>query len=148
MNCLLIYIDYSNSGYQQNMAYGTYPQATQQATMGTSYPNYSIPASVSSGVVYTNPSQVTVPSAASYNYATGQAATQYPAPPSVPSYTAYQVPAAPASSAAAPVPPPPVVGADAAQYGVRPPPPPPPPNQQNVSLGPCCCYIRGDGVLK
>lgn len=140
MNCFLVYIDYSNSGYQQNMAYGTYPQATQQAAMATSYPNYSIPSSVGSTVVYTNPSQVTAPSAPTYNYA-GQTATQYVAPPPVPSYTAYQVPVAPATSAAALVPPPPMVGADAAQYGMRPPPPPPPPNQQNVSLG-CCCYNR------
>lgn len=120
--CLSIYTDYS--GFQQNLPYGSYPPASQQATLATSY---SVPSSVSSTAAYANPSQVSAPSA-TYNYATGQTATPYAAPPPVQPYTAYQVPAAPAPAAAA-APPPPI---DPSQYGR--PPPPPPPNQQNVSF--------------
>ena len=146
---ILIYIDYSNSGYPQNVPYGTYPQASQQAAMtATSYPAYSATSSVGSTPVYTSPSQVAVPGGATYGYATGQTAAQYAAPPPVASYAAYQVPAAPASSAAS-LAPPPIVGTDAAQYGVRPPPPPPPPNQQNVSFRCRNCVVgEWSGVIK
>lgn len=128
--CLLLYTDYSNSGFQQNVPYGSYPPASQQAAMATSYPSYSVPSSVSNAAVYTTPSQVSVPSATTYNYATGQIAAPYAVTPPVQTYTAYQVPAAPASSTPAAAPP---AVADPTQYG-RPPAPPPMPNQQTVSL--------------
>ena len=125
----------TNTGYQQTGTYGSYPQATQHAPNATSYPSYSVPTSGSATSVYSNQTQLSVPSA-TYSYSAGQTATAYAAPPNppVPTYTAYQpaVASGAGATSAAP-PPPPVAGSDMTQYSARPPPPPPPPNQQNVS---------------
>lgn len=110
-------VDYANTNYQQSAAYSTYTQASQQATMATSY--YSVPSSASATSGYPSQPAVAATSVASYSYNTG-----VPPNPAV-SYPGYAVtPAAPGSVAAAAPPPPPMASADVSQYGMRPPLPP------------------------